>query len=233
MPTAIPSEATTQIIAAVVRPRTSSPCLRMLPAPRKPTPVTIWAAIRVGSTVLPKIGIRPSPVNKHEPAPMSAIVRIPAAWPLIERSVPSGRPITSATKTRKARSNSPESGVLSAPAGTTSGPVLRAGFVLRAWLVGKLGEVQAVHEVAEHGEPLLVDDSLHLVFVPFGLVGLGDDAGGLHHLGGDEDRAFDSDGERDGVRRPRVEVQVAPVFVHIEAEKGKSLEYWSTDRSHK
>src|SRR5437879_4197278 len=151
----------------------------MLPAPRKPTPVTIWAAIRVGSTVLPKIGIRPSPVNKHEPAPMSAIVRIPAAWPLISRSVPSARPITSATKTRKARSNSPESGVLSAPAGTTSGPVLRAGLVLRAWLVGKLGEVQAVHEVAEHCEPLLVDHSLHRVLAGFGLDGLGGDAGGM------------------------------------------------------
>src|SRR5438874_12352596 len=192
----------------------------MLPAPRKPTPVTIWAAIRVGSTVLPKIGIRPSPVNKHEPAPMSAIVRIPAAWPLISRSVPSARPITSATKTRKARSNSPESGVLSAPAGTTSGPVLRAGLVLRAWLVGKLGEVQAVHEVAEHGKALFVDHSLHLVLVAFSLVGLRDDAGGLHDLGGDEDRAFDSDGERDGVRRPRVEVQVAPVLLHIEAGVG-------------
>src|SRR5205807_6547451 len=67
-------------------------------------------------------------------------------------------PRARAIMTRTARSNSPESGVGSAPAGTSSGPVLRAGFVLGARLVRKLGEVQAVHEVAEHGEALFVDD---------------------------------------------------------------------------
>src|SRR5256886_5093327 len=105
----------------------------------------------------------------------------------------------------------------SAPAGTTSGPVLRAGLVLGTRLVGKLGEVQAVDEVAEDREPLFVDDSLHLVLVALGLVGLRDDACRLHHLGRDEDRALDTDGESDGVTRPRVEVEGASVLLDVEA----------------
>ena len=41
--------AVTQIAAAVVRPRTESRRTKMTPAPRNPTPVTIWAATREGS----------------------------------------------------------------------------------------------------------------------------------------------------------------------------------------
>src|SRR5947209_8580345 len=105
-------------------------------------------------------------------------------------------PRARAIMTRTARSNSPESGVGSAPAGTSSGPVLRAGFVLGARLVRKLGEVQAVHEVAEHGEALFVDDGVCLFLIAaLELVRLGDDAGGLHHLRRDEDRALDADRE--------------------------------------
>src|SRR6202022_1386926 len=77
-PTTIPTAATTQIVAAVVKPRTSVPCRRMAPAPRKPTPVTICAAMRVGSVRLPKAGSRATAVNRHDPTPTKAIVRIPA-----------------------------------------------------------------------------------------------------------------------------------------------------------
>src|SRR5438445_10683357 len=95
-------------------------------------------------------------------------------------------PRARAIMTRRARSNSPESGVGSAPAGTSSGPVLCAGFVLGARLVRQLGEVQAVHEVAAHGEALFVDDGVRL-FLSAALqrVRLGDDARGPHPLSRD------------------------------------------------
>src|SRR6266550_5252836 len=100
----------------------------------------------------------------HEPALISAIVRRPAGWPRNSRSAPRMSPRTRAIITRMARSTSPVRCVLSAPAGATSGPVLCAGLVLGTRLVRKLGEVQAVHEVAENGEAFLVDDRV------FGLV---------------------------------------------------------------
>src|SRR5579864_3946117 len=204
----MPSDAATQIVDAVVSPRTSSPWRRMLPAPRKPTPVTICAAIRVGSTDLGKSGINPSPVNMHEPALISANVRSPAGCPRNSRSAPMQRPSNSATETRRARSSSPVSCVLSASAGTSSGR-RAAGFVLGTRLVGKLREVQAVDEVAEDREPLFVDDgAFRLVLVAVELVCLGDDARGLHHLRGDEDRTLDTDRERNCVGRAGVEVEV-------------------------
>ena len=54
MPAAIPIAATTQSVAAVVSPRTEIPRTMIAPAPRKPIPVTIWAAIRVGSKTTPE-----------------------------------------------------------------------------------------------------------------------------------------------------------------------------------
>src|SRR6266849_4636766 len=214
----MPSEAATQMDAAVVSPRTSSPWRRMLPAPRNPTPVTIWAAMRVGSTVLVKSGMRPRPVNMHDPALIKAMVRRPAGWPRNSRSAPMSRPRARAIVTRIARRTSPDTCVVLAPAGATSGPVLGAGLILGTRLVRKLGEVQAVHEVSKHGEALLIDDRVFdLVLVAVAIVGLGDDAGGFHHVGGDEDRTFDSDRERDRVRRAGVEVEVAAVLLHVEA----------------
>ena len=50
-PTARPMAATDQMLAAVVRPWILKPERRMVPAPRKPTPVTIWAATLAGSHV--------------------------------------------------------------------------------------------------------------------------------------------------------------------------------------
>src|SRR5205823_12034817 len=40
----------TQIVAAVVSPRTALRCTKIMPPPRNPMPDTIWAAIRDGSS---------------------------------------------------------------------------------------------------------------------------------------------------------------------------------------
>ena len=49
VPAARPTAAVAHRLAAVVRPWMMLPWWMIAPAPRKPTPVTIWAAIRVGS----------------------------------------------------------------------------------------------------------------------------------------------------------------------------------------
>lgn len=41
--------ATAQMLAAVVTPLTSNPVRKIVPAPRKPIPVTTWAATRSGA----------------------------------------------------------------------------------------------------------------------------------------------------------------------------------------
>ena len=51
----MPIAAQTQSVAAVVSPRTEKPCRMIAPAPRKPIPVTTWAAMRVGSNVRPSL----------------------------------------------------------------------------------------------------------------------------------------------------------------------------------
>ena len=48
-PHAMPIAAVSQIVAAVVRPRMAPWRVRMMPAPRKPMPETIWEATREGS----------------------------------------------------------------------------------------------------------------------------------------------------------------------------------------
>ena len=50
----MPIAATIQRLAAVVSPRTVRPWRMIAPAPRKPMPVTICAAIRVGSKTTPE-----------------------------------------------------------------------------------------------------------------------------------------------------------------------------------
>lgn len=49
MPMRMPSASVIQIDAAVVKPRTVMPSLKMTPAPRKPMPVMMPCAMRVGS----------------------------------------------------------------------------------------------------------------------------------------------------------------------------------------
>src|SRR5207237_5431762 len=114
--------------------------------------------------------IKPRRVNMHDPALISAMVRRPAGWPRNSRSAPRINPRARATQTRMARSTSPVRCVLSAPAGTASGSVLRAGLVLGTRLVGKLRQVQAVQEVAENGEAVFVDHGLDIVLAVRGIV---------------------------------------------------------------
>src|SRR5260221_60874 len=199
----MPTDAATQIIAAVVKPWTSPPWRRIAPAPRNPTPVTICAAMRVGSTPVLKPGSSPSPVNMHAPTAISDIVLRPAGCPRYSLSTPSAMPRRSATRRRSPSSTSLTGiGSASAPAGTAAGLVLRPGLVFSARFVGQLRQVEAVHEIPEDGEALLVHGGLGFVLLGGLLVGVRDDAGRFHDLLRDEDRAFDADGQRDRVRRP-------------------------------
>ena len=59
----MPIAATTQSPAAVVSPRMESPWRMIAPAPRKPIPVTIWAAMRVGSKTTPERVEKPKSVQ--------------------------------------------------------------------------------------------------------------------------------------------------------------------------
>ena len=93
-------------------PRTDVPNLRIAPAPRKPIPVTTWAATRDGSTGLPSPGAsaptKPkidTTVNNAEPSATSRCVRMPAGCSWISRSKPMAAPNTAATSTRTAISS--------------------------------------------------------------------------------------------------------------------------------
>ena len=55
-PIAMPTEADAQMQAAVVRPRTELLVLKITPAPRNPIPLTICAAMRVGSARVRRVG---------------------------------------------------------------------------------------------------------------------------------------------------------------------------------
>src|SRR6476646_1656135 len=109
----MPIAATTQRLAAVVSPRPERPWRMIAPAPRKPIPVTIWAAIRVGSYVTPfraeKLksvqAYAETIVNSAEPTPTSMWVRNPASRSLSSRSAPIAPPRMPAT-TRRARTSS-------------------------------------------------------------------------------------------------------------------------------
>ena len=103
VPAAIPTAAVAQMVAAVVSPRTRSLRKKIVPAPRKPMPVTIWAATREGS-----VGWKPyapATVNRHEPSETIVTVRNPAARSWRSRSRPMIAPSTSATNRRSIRSS--------------------------------------------------------------------------------------------------------------------------------
>ena len=110
-PAAIPIAEVAHRLPAVVSPRIEVPYLMIAPAPRKPMPVTIWAAIRVGSGAVPSpLASTPtnpntdSTVNIAEPNDTRRWVRIPAGCWWISRSSPTSAPSTEATTSRKARS---------------------------------------------------------------------------------------------------------------------------------
>lgn len=82
-PQAIPTAAVAQIDAAVVRPDTLFCRTKISPAPRKPIPETICAAIRDGSKVMPSLVTVLKPyaetsVKTADPTPTRVCVRIPA-----------------------------------------------------------------------------------------------------------------------------------------------------------
>src|SRR5712691_1798740 len=109
----MPIAATSQSVAAVVRPRTEKPCRMIAPAPRKPIPVTICAAIRVGSartTLWPDVRNAWKPyadtiVNSADPTDTSMCVRSPAWRSRSSRSMPIAPPSTAAS-TRRSRASS-------------------------------------------------------------------------------------------------------------------------------
>src|SRR5437763_1573704 len=118
----MPIAATTQSVAAVVRPRTDSPCRMIAPAPRKPIPVTIWAAIRVGSarTMLPpetrksRNPYAPAIVKSAAPTETSMCVRNPASRSRSSRSIPTAPPSAAATTSRRSASAQCSAGTLDA-----------------------------------------------------------------------------------------------------------------------
>src|SRR5215210_5133719 len=56
---------TAQRLAAVVSPLTSPPCRMIAPAPRKPTPAMIWAAILVGRVELETVPFERRPHERR------------------------------------------------------------------------------------------------------------------------------------------------------------------------
>src|SRR5689334_19132617 len=108
----MPIAATTQSVAAVVSPRTERPSRMMAPAPRKPIPVTIWAAIRVGSvrtSVPPLVRNSWKPyaetiVKSAAPSETSRCVRMPASRSRSSRSKPTTAPSPPAAVRRRSAS---------------------------------------------------------------------------------------------------------------------------------
>src|SRR5436190_1814167 len=79
------------MVAALVRPTTAPRACRIVPAPMKPTPVTICAATRVGSE-FPEAIVIDSLVYKTEPMQIRMFVRRPAGFPPSSRSSPMAPP---------------------------------------------------------------------------------------------------------------------------------------------
>src|SRR5205085_12220523 len=106
-PDAIPIAATSQSEAAVVRPRTDRPCRMIAPAPRKPMPLTICAAMRVGSIRVPvavKKFSKPyadTSVNSADPTQTTRCVRRPASRSRSSRSKPIAPPRPAAMTRRR------------------------------------------------------------------------------------------------------------------------------------
>src|SRR3954469_15373594 len=99
----MPIAATSHSVAAVVSPRTERPCRMIAPAPRKPIPVTIWAAMRVGSTRTPKFAkpYAETSVNNADPTETTRCVRSPACRSRSSRSKPIAPPRSAATRSRR------------------------------------------------------------------------------------------------------------------------------------
>src|SRR4051812_46622119 len=86
------------------------------PAPRKPMPVTIWAAILVGSTCGPN-SAKPyaeTMVNSAEPTETTRCVRRPACRSRNSRSAPTAAPSTAATPKQSTMCPQPSVGTAAA-----------------------------------------------------------------------------------------------------------------------
>src|SRR3954470_16636680 len=126
--------AVSQSVAAVVSPRTESPCRMIAPAPRKPIPVTICAAMRVGSartTDCPDERnewkpYAPTIVNSADPSATSRCVRRPASRSRSSRSTPMMPPRAAASARRRSASSQLSEGRLLA-ASSSNGLVLCGG----------------------------------------------------------------------------------------------------------
>src|ERR1051326_6606147 len=116
----MPIAAETQSVAAVVRPRTVSPWRMIAPAPRKPMPVTICAAMRVGSartTWPPPVRKSRKPyaetiVNSAEPRQTRRWVRRTASRARSSRLKPSPPPSAAASARRARSSSQPSDGTV-------------------------------------------------------------------------------------------------------------------------
>src|SRR6266496_27942 len=103
--------ATTQIVAALVSPTTAPRAWRIVPAPMKPTPVTIWPATRVAS-VAPCTIVSDSCVYRAEPMQIRMLVRRPAGLPPSSRRPAAWRgPAGAAARAGRCRSRGPSSGL--------------------------------------------------------------------------------------------------------------------------
>src|ERR671935_1217634 len=133
----MPIAATTQSVAAVVSPRTDSPWRMIAPAPRKPIPVTICAAMRVGSarmTLWPDVRNAWKPyaetiVNRAEPSATSKCVRRPASRSRSSRSIPISPPSAAASASRSSDSSQLSVGI-ALDASCSNGFFLRGGELL-------------------------------------------------------------------------------------------------------
>src|ERR1700730_11168569 len=76
-------------------------------------------------------------------------------------------------------------------------------------LVRQVRKIEAVDEVPEHGQAILIELLLGAGLL---LVLLWDHSRAVQDLGRDEDRALEAHRERDRVAGPGVDVQVAPVL---------------------
>src|SRR5258706_3015577 len=106
-PSVMPMAATTQIVAADVRPMTVPCACMIVPAPRNPSPVTICAAMR---DVSPMRCPSTMPIRTERsmsnagPTQMRMLVRSPAGLPASSRSKPTVPPMRAASKSLTRRS---------------------------------------------------------------------------------------------------------------------------------
>src|SRR5438128_5407119 len=169
----MPMAATTQIVAALVKPVTAPRVWRMVPAPMKPTPARIWAATRPGSPRSAAMRTERS-VNRVAPMLMRMLVRRPAGFPFSSRSRPMAPPSTTARTSWTSSSSacapcgnrSPTAAALARPALGARGPAA----------IGEGGDqVVAVHA---RDEPHA--DGLGARGLALEVIGAGAEAFGIH-----------------------------------------------------